>query len=127
MLLVVACEASPGTTPIVVEGVWWQAVSVDGRQPRAGAEPRLRLVGGRIEGTTGCNSFGGDARIVDARLEAPELAMTLIGCEDDVAGIERAFMAVLAGADLATDGTNLILRGEGGEVVLAPGAAPPAR
>jgi heat shock protein HslJ len=111
LIVVAACAptASPSPTPLAIEGVWWRAVSVNGVAPRTGAEPAFRLQDGRIEGTTGCNSFGGDARVVDGRLEAPELMQTLIGCEDAVAEVERLFNQALASAALSTDGTRLIV------------------
>jgi heat shock protein HslJ len=104
-------------------GTGWRVVRVDDTAPVAGSEPTIAFKEGRIEGTTGCNSYGGDVTINGATIEAGDMAMTLIGCMDEISEMETAFLAALDGAEeLSSQGANLVIRGSGGEIVLRPDA-----
>ena len=122
--------SSPPSSPPSAEGGFgslvgtgWRVVRIDDVVPVAGSEPTIAFKEGRIEGTTGCNSYGGSVEIHGSSMEAGDMAMTLIGCSDPISEMERAFLAALAGADeLAAQGANLVIRGSAGEILLRPDA-----
>jgi heat shock protein HslJ len=104
-------------------GTGWRVLRVDDVAPVAGSEPTIAFTDGRIEGHTGCNSYGGPVTIEGTAFEAGDLAMTLIGCLDAIGDMETAFLRALDGADeLAVRGANLVIRGDGGEILLRPDA-----
>jgi heat shock protein HslJ len=104
-------------------GTGWRVLRVDDVAPVPGSEPTIAFKDGRIEGHTGCNSYGGSATIEGTAFEAGDLAMTLIGCLDGIGDMETAFLRALHGADeLAVQGANLLIRGDGGQILLRPDA-----
>jgi heat shock protein HslJ len=135
-LLLSACGAAaspspavtppPTESPVVLEGSAWRATLVDGEEPAPGHDVTLQLGGGRVEGNTGCNSYGGDASLDEGRLVIGEVQMTLAACADPLPSrIEGAFLQILQEQPtVITDGSRLLLRGTSGEIVLEPG--PPA-
>ena len=59
------------------------------------AEAFLVMTDGRVEGSNGCNSIGGDYRVDGETLVFLEMFNTLVGClEPDVAAFEESVMAV---------------------------------
>jgi heat shock protein HslJ len=125
-MLVARCGATPPTSPeaVVLEGTYWRAVMVAGRQPLAGSEPKLSFEGDRIEGTDGCNQFGGRTRPEGTGFKAEELGGTLISCNDRVMATAQPFLAILGDVDWvgAVDG-RLVLAGPAGEMTLVPAPA----
>lgn len=119
-VVMLACEALPGIAPPPVDGTGWRAVEVRGHRPVAGAEPTVHFAGGRIGGSTGCNSFGGEIEIDGDRVQLGEVATTLIGCEPEISEIEAHFTLALGSVDritLRADGL-LVLSGTDGEIIL---------
>ena len=126
-LAVAACTGGPPPAGLAVEGVSWRAVSVAGGSVVAGQAPSLTVNGGRITGTTGCNSFGGPAEFVDGRLILVDVAMTAAACIDPApAAVEAAFTAILFGRPaLGSRDGRLVARGEAGEVIFEAADAAP--
>jgi heat shock protein HslJ len=123
-LLAVACAGAPppaSPSPIILDGTSWRAILVDGAAPVAGSEPTLAFRGNRVEGTDGCNSFGGDVTFTATGFTVKEVASTLILCEGQVGVVSGAFMTILNGVERVglADG-RLVLTGPSAEVVLAP-------
>jgi heat shock protein HslJ len=64
----------------------------------AGREAFLTLdANGRIEGFTGCNTFGGDAAEQDGRITFSKIFSTRMACVGDLGRLESAVLAVLDG------------------------------
>jgi heat shock protein HslJ len=104
-------------------GTGWRVLRIDDLVPVAGSEPTIAFKDGQMQGTTGCNSYGGPVTIRGSSFEAGGLMMTLIGCMDEIAEMETAFLQAINGAtELAAEGANLVIRGPGGEIVLRPDA-----
>jgi len=106
---------------LVLEGTTWRAVSVAGRVPPPDEPPTIAFAGGRIEGSNGCNFYGGEARLEGGRLVVAEIARTLRLCDEARNAIETAFSAILHGNNRIglVDG-RLVIAGEAGEIVLEP-------
>jgi heat shock protein HslJ len=66
--------------------------------PAGVGEAYLVFSPGRVEGETGCNSFGADTSVDGDRIEARDLVTTDKACADDVMAVERAIYATLDGS-----------------------------
>jgi heat shock protein HslJ len=55
------------------------------------------FAGGRVTGSTGCNSLGGEAAINGSSIRFGQLTTTRRACRDDLAPVEAAMLAVLRG------------------------------
>ncbi|MFC7218919.1 META domain-containing protein [Streptomyces polyrhachis] len=94
-------------------GTKWHAVE---QPPRGGLWIRF-TGGGRVEGRTGCNGFGGPARVHDTGpIDYGDLLVTLVGCDADTGAYEKRLLAVLHGRGRVVDrrAGTLVLRGEDG-------------
>ena len=102
-----------------LNGTAWRAVLVGGRAPAPLTAPTLLFKPGRVEGSDGCNTFGGDGRVEGDRLVLGEVAQTLMLCAEPVNGIGAMYMAAIRTARVALDGDDrLWLRGPNADVVL---------
>jgi heat shock protein HslJ len=104
-------------------GTGWRVLRIDDMVPVAGSEPTIAFRDGQMEGTTGCNSYGGQVTIEGTSFEAGDLMMTLIGCMDEISEMETAFIRAIHEAnEIAAEGANLVIRGPGGSILLRPDA-----
>lgn len=72
----------------------------------------LTIEGGSVGGTSGCNSYFGDASIDGSSFELSGVGMTEIGCSRDVMESEDAYVAALQAAEkISRSGDNLTLTG----------------
>jgi heat shock protein HslJ len=112
-------DGQPGN----LAGTGWRVLRIDDMVPVAGSEPTIAFRDGQLEGTTGCNSYGGQVTIEGTSFEAGELMMTLIGCMDEISEMETAFIRAIHEAnEIAAEGANLVIRGPGGSILLRPDA-----
>ena len=80
-------------------GTSWIVLTVGGSDTVADHRPTMAFGGdGQVQGTGGCNGYGGPYTVDGDAIEVGELASTLILCEGDVGTQEAAFMAALNGA-----------------------------
>ena len=113
-----------------VEGTW---TLVSGSGPKGtltrvdGYPVSLTVAGGKVSGTSACNSYGGDVRrgdggFVPGALTATEMACTNVRAMD----LEAAYLAALgAVTSAAVDGTTLTLTGDGVSLVFGRNAPEP--
>jgi heat shock protein HslJ len=122
-----AAPESQGSSPSAgasagLPGTSWIVLTVGGSDTIADARPTMAFGGdGRVQGTGGCNGYGGPYTLDGDAIEVGELASTLILCEGDVGTQEAAFMAALKGAQtwrITSDG-DLELSGAA-DIVAAP-------
>jgi heat shock protein HslJ len=119
-------SAPPTEPPLVLEGTSWRATLIGDEEPAPANPVSLALGAGRVEGNTGCNSYGADAELDGGRLVVGEVQTTLAACVEELPSrLEGEFLRILQERPaVVTDGTRLLLRGTSGEIVLEPG--PPA-
>lgn len=125
LLIAVGCQVLPGVPAPAIDGTGWRATDVAGQPPVAGSEPTVFFDGGRIGGSTGCNSYGGEVALEGTSVRLGEIATTLIGCEAAIGDVERRFSAALAASQRLTiraDGM-LVLSGPAGDLVFRPDPA----
>ncbi len=114
-------SAAPSTEALSLDGTVWRAISVGGRVPPADDPPTVGFTDGRIEGSNGCNSYGGDARFEEGRLVVGEIAQTLMLCDDERNTIETAFGEILRGNPrVGVAERRLVLASEAGEIIFEP-------
>lgn len=87
-----------------------------------GVEGTLVVEERRLSGVAFCNGFGGAYRLDDGRLRIEDLATTLVGCTGGVGRAEGVYLSALNGrpVQVALDGDDLVLVGEGAELRFRP-------
>jgi heat shock protein HslJ len=108
-LFAAACGASGGDTTAPpagggITGIDWQmqTLSLDGNQVGlAGTTPTISFEDkGDAGGSNGCNSYGGSyATTADGGISFGPMFQTEIGCQPDVAAVERSFMTAMGRVD----------------------------
>lgn len=90
-------EATPTQVSAELEGTQWMLQGVvDGDIITSPAsEARLSFERGEIDGTSGCNSFGGTLSVSGSVLEVPLVEITEMGCEPAIMDQENAILNVL--------------------------------
>jgi heat shock protein HslJ len=91
--------------PVPLQGTTWKLDTVingAGDDGTASSVPQdavatIRIVEGRIEVATGCNTGGGKVKLGAGTLTVEALALTKMGCPDALRAQESAFVAVLQG------------------------------
>jgi heat shock protein HslJ len=128
-LFLASCAGSAPSTPrsgapVSLAGTAWKAVLVAGQPTVAGTEPTAAFGADRVEGTTGCNSYGGSYRYASGSIDFGDLMSTAMGCEGAISAVEQRFVAALNGASTASvDPTGrLIVDGAGGSITFVAGA-----
>lgn len=119
-LLVAACDAtesSPGTPEPIptgdLAGTEWVLREIDGVETVATSRPSLAFEAGRVTGTTGCNSLGGEYAVDGSSIAFSPLATTKRACEPGLMDQEAAVLDALSGVtawEIGQDG-RLRLRG----------------
>lgn len=118
LVAVIGCAPAEGSpdavTPGSLAGGSWAVVSVDGRSAVPGREPTVAFTASRVEGSTGCNSYGGDYTydVDTGTLTFGPVASTLILCEGPVGAFEGAFgQALQAPLRVSVEGARMTLQG----------------
>jgi len=128
-LLLSACGEADLTReahPNALAGSAWRVVSVNGRPPIAGSEPTAVFTASSVQGSAGCNSYGGPYSYDAATgsIAFRDIAQTLVLCVEPARNdIEALFMRAInqaSSASIDPEG-RLVLSGPGGEIVLAVG------
>lgn len=118
------CSTLTDAPPPDLEGTTWVAIRVAGEQPGPNA-PSLTIDGEQIAGNAGCNGFNGKVRIEGGRILVDGLASTDVACREPIASVEKLFLNALGRASsIRYDGSNLVIGGDGGEIVLMQAVVP---
>ncbi|HVM30851.1 MAG TPA: META domain-containing protein [Candidatus Limnocylindrales bacterium] len=85
-----------------------------------GTQVRLSFADGSLNAHAGCNHIGGSYAISDGRLQAASLAMTEIGCSQELHQQDERLVALLSSnPTVRLDGGQLVLDGPSGTAVFA--------
>jgi heat shock protein HslJ len=123
-LVVSACGAGSepslirSSAPGTLAGTAWTAVLVAGQPTVAASQPTATFTADRIEGTTGCNRYGGSYQYANGVIKFGQLMSTLIGCDGAIGAVEGRFNTAIAGAtsvSMDPEG-RLVLDGPGGSI-----------
>jgi heat shock protein HslJ len=129
LLIVLASLALGACTPVVREsrpttlsGTVWRVVSINGRPPVIGSEPTAAFTAAEVEGSAGCNTYGGSYAYDTSSglLTFGNLAMTKMACDAARNEVETRFTQAIAqvtSASIDPEG-RLVLSGPAGEIVL---------
>ena len=119
------CAATPsGPAPIAeLAGTNWRIVAVDGKPAPASGDYSMRFdANGGLGARFGCNSMGGQYRLVGDLLTVSDLANTLMGCPEPAATFEREGSAVLGQPMRVAFSSNdrMYLSNSAGSIALDP-------
>lgn len=127
MLLVVTagCTSTPSPPAPELNGTAWVVTAIKASPTLSDKKPTMTFGAGRYSGTTGCNSYGGDATISGASVRLTAGAVTEMACLDDqVMAQEAKFLAVLPEvATVRTTSSGIELLNSAGQSLLSLTAA----
>lgn len=116
-ILLAACSSQD----VGLDGTVWELLSINGVAPIDGTEITLRFQDGRVQGSSGCNTYGGDYTLEnDGGFRAGPIAVTEMACLDPegVMDQEVNYLQILQGANmLVRDGDELTIEGGGDTLV----------
>jgi len=117
-------DSSTGTLGTVtsegtVEGVTWTLTELIGEAPPEGVEATLTFDGSTVSGTSGCNTYSGEATFDEDVVEiSDQLTSTMMACEPAVGEFEAAYLTMLADSSIfAADGDTLTLSNDSDTVL----------
>ncbi len=125
-----ATASDGGVTVDDLDGRTFVSTRVDGYTLASGTQVRLSFQNGSLSVSAGCNTMSGAAAVEDSKLTgADQLASTLMGCPDELAGQDEWLAGFLqAGPVLALDGSELTMTSGGVTITLVDeSVADPAR
>ena len=125
LLLLRVTDDAPGASPLA--GTAWRLLVLDGKDTDAGVTSMLVFnADGTINGTGGCNTFGGGVTIDGATLKFGKLRSTMMACEEEAKSHQEAAFheALSRTASYALETGELALLDTAGSVVARLAAAP---
>ena len=115
----------PSATASPLGGTWHVSEMNGEAVDHADAAVIQFTVGGEIQGSSGCHDFRGPVRIGDGTLEVGALTPgSAVACAKSTQDAEAAFLAALRQVNsfrAGRPGTELVLDGTGGTIVLTTG------
>jgi len=107
-----ACADDADDGPVTAS---WTAVELNGK-PVEG--PTLDYTTDKVSGTGGCNRFNGPIVIEDDAVQIGPLVSTKMMCEGKVETESQYFAALEAARSFVLDNGMLVLKDDGGDVIL---------
>src|SRR6266498_534732 len=92
------------------EGQEWKLTSVNGKAPLAGSKVTLKFENGKISGSSGCNSYGGEYSIQGGKLTVTNVVSTEMACMDPAGVMDQEaafFKAINEAAGYQISGNRL--------------------
>jgi heat shock protein HslJ len=125
-LFLAACmnanQGQPPAPSAALPGTEWVLVSLHGSAPMQGKAITLRFAEASVEGSAGCNTYGGSYTVSEDRLRLSGVYATEMACMEP-AGImkqEQAYLTALgAAARFQVDGDRLEVYDQAGTQILA--------
>ena len=124
----VSQEPSASAAPIGLVGPTWVVSTIGGNDTVADSRPTMTFgADGQVQGTGGCNSYGGPYKLDGAAIDIGDLASTMMMCTDQSIGAqETAFFTALGGAQTwQIQAGDLVLAGAA-QIVAKSAAAEPS-
>ena len=128
-LVIAACGGGDLTRdahPTTLAGTTWRVVAINGQAMVPGVEPTAQFAENELQGSSGCNSYGGDYTYEPSTgaISFGELSTTLMLCDGPAGAAETAFSQAINQAQSASIDPEgrLVLTGPGGEIVLVVAA-----
>lgn len=118
-------EATPGEAASLPTGIWQLIQLGDPNAPTPAlpdAAPTIEFDAGQLGGSAGCNSYFGEYTVSGSTLTvAGSLGSTMMACDEPRMSQETAYLSALAASQsFSFDGTRLVIRYAGGELVFEP-------
>ena len=105
---------SPDTSGLA--GTAWTLTGIDGATVEPGVGATLVFgTDGKVSGSGGCNSFGGDYSVSGSTIRFSAIASTLMACDDPKMGVEQQYLGALQGTvGFSLSGNALVISGAKG-------------
>jgi heat shock protein HslJ len=119
-------QGQPPAQGSALPGTEWVLVSLHGEAPIAGKAITLRFEEGSVEGSGGCNTYGGSYATSEESLRLSDLYWTEMACmePEGIMAQEQAYLSALnSAAGYRIENDRLELTDEAGAQVLAFDAA----
>ena len=124
----VSQEPSASAAPIGLVGPTWVVSTIGGNDTVADSRPTMTFgADGQVQGTGGCNSYGGPYKLDGAAIDIGDLASTMMMCADQSIGAqETAFFTALSDAQTwqIDEAGDLVLAGVARIVAKSAAAEP---
>ncbi len=120
-----ACSGAPLARPAPLTelaGTTWRVAAINSRPTPSAGDYSMRFDATGLGARFGCNSMGGQYRLVGDILTVSNLASTLMGCPEPAATLEREGAAVL-GQPMRiafTSNDRMFLTSSAGSIALDP-------
>ncbi|MDN5758027.1 MAG: META domain-containing protein [Tomitella sp.] len=102
-----------------IEGREFASTDVRGRSLVADSTIEMTFRDGKISVRAGCNTMMGPYTLAGGTLNAPQLASTMMACEQDLMDQDKWLASFLgSGPDITRDGGSLTLTGRDGVAIL---------
>jgi heat shock protein HslJ len=120
-----ACSTAGPATTDPLEGTSWELLAYAGTPILEGTTITASFGKGEVNGSGGCNVFGGIYQVEGSKIEMDALTMTLTACiePEGVMDQESAVLGFLQDADtfeVDAEGQLLIYRADGEALVFVP-------
>jgi len=113
ILLLAACSSKD----VGLDGTEWELLSINGVAPIEATEITLRFLDGRVQGSSGCNTYGGDYVLEgESVFRVGPVAVTEMACLDPDGAMDQEvnYLQVLQGASvLVQDDDRISIEGGG--------------
>ena len=122
-LVSILLSACANADSLSLNGTSWQLVAIGKQQPISGSTITLTFEDGRVNGNSGCNSFGGEYQLKGDTVQFGMLMSTMMACADSaMMDQESAFMQFLGDAQRLeiVDGQLQIYRSDGDALTFVP-------
>jgi heat shock protein HslJ len=113
-ILLTACGSTPTLT-----NTQWRLTQLAGQPALASTEVIMNLADGALNGSDGCNSYGGSYKTSDDKFEVgPDMISTLMACDELIMTQSSAYyQALTQAATFKLAGTKLSLMDSAGSIV----------
>ena len=122
-LVSILLSACANADSLSLNGTSWQLVAIGKQQPISGSTITLTFEDGRVNGNSGCNSFGGEYQLKGDTVQFGMLMSTMMACADSaMMNQESTFMQFLGDAQRLeiVDGKLQIYRSDGDALTFVP-------
>ncbi len=126
-VLIAACQKRPvpgggQRSPTELENTYWKLVRLGDKRVSVvenRPEPHLRLVAQerKVQGSAGCNTFGGQYQLEGENLRLGPVVTTRMACSQGMEQEQEFYQALEATAKWKVAGEHLELYGSGGELL----------
>jgi heat shock protein HslJ len=124
ILIIYVLTACGGINPRdTLNGTAWTLTAIDNTPTLKGTKLTIAFAGGKLSGSSGCNSYSGSYEINGEKISTGPIAMTLMACMDTgVMDQEQSFLEYLGNLKtfIRNEGQLQLFRSDGKALIFIP-------